>query len=91
LQEYSFEKYHSYRISFQEYSFQIKMPKCIIKECLNRTTLIIGDCKYCKKSFCSPHRLPEDHKCENLEECKKEHFQRNHALVMGGKLIKSKV
>ncbi len=23
-------------------------------------------CKYCKKPFCSFHRLPEDHKCESL-------------------------
>ena len=35
------------------------------------------DCKFCKNSFCGNHRLPEMHKCPNLDDCKKKAFDDN--------------
>jgi predicted nucleic acid binding AN1-type Zn finger protein len=41
--------------------------RCCIKDCIKYTSLI-GHCSYCKKQYCSLHRLPEDHLCDNLQE-----------------------
>ena len=41
--------------------------KCSLPVCKKKQS-IIGECKYCKKKFCSFHRLQEDHRCERLNE-----------------------
>ena len=53
-----------------------------MSDCFKRNALIVGDCKYCKKSFCLKHRLPECHSCQNLQACKDAHFEKNkNALI----------
>jgi len=37
----------------------------------------LGKCKYCNNIYCSEHRLPEDHKCINLDKCKEASFNIN--------------
>lgn len=44
------------------------MAKC--SECGKEISMPFR-CKFCGKTFCSKHRLPENHQCEGLEEYKK--------------------
>ncbi|KAL2255689.1 hypothetical protein VTK26DRAFT_2880 [Humicola hyalothermophila] len=55
------------------------MPKvkCSFEDCKAAARPISGDCDFCKGRFCNNHRLLEDHKCQNLEDCKREAFERN--------------
>jgi hypothetical protein len=51
--------------------------KCTFKECTGFAQRIVGDCGFCQGHFCGKHRLLEDHKCDGLEDCKKESHERN--------------
>ncbi|KAH6649930.1 hypothetical protein F5144DRAFT_27166 [Chaetomium tenue] len=55
------------------------MPKvkCSFEDCKFVAQRIVGDCTFCEGSFCKNHRLLEDHKCQNLEDCKREAFEQN--------------
>ncbi|KAL2142228.1 hypothetical protein VTI28DRAFT_1426 [Corynascus sepedonium] len=55
------------------------MPKvkCSFEDCKLAAQRIVGDCTFCQGSFCKNHRLLEDHKCQNLEDCKREAFEQN--------------
>jgi len=35
--------------------------------CNNKIIEIPRPCKYCKKCFCTEHRLPESHDCKDLK------------------------
>ena len=50
--------------------------------CKKKSALIIGDCKFCKKHFCTEHRLPESHRCECLHTCKLASFLKNKEKVL---------
>jgi len=50
---------------------------CNYKDCRDGAQRIVGDCGFCNGHFCGKHRLLEDHKCEGLEDCKKESHERN--------------
>jgi len=54
-----------------------KKIRCSFKECKDAAQRIVGDCGFCNGHFCGRHRLLEDHKCEGLEDCKKESHERN--------------
>jgi len=54
-----------------------KKQRCTFKECRDFAQRIIGDCAFCEGNFCGKHRLLEDHKCDGLEDCKKESHERN--------------
>ncbi|KAF2704157.1 hypothetical protein K504DRAFT_390863 [Pleomassaria siparia CBS 279.74] len=54
-----------------------KKIKCSFKECVRAAQRITGDCSFCDGKFCGSHRLLEDHRCEGLEDCKKESHERN--------------
>ncbi|EON66976.1 hypothetical protein W97_06092 [Coniosporium apollinis CBS 100218] len=54
-----------------------KKIRCSYKECKDAAQRIVGDCGFCNGHFCGKHRLLEDHKCEGLEDCKKESHERN--------------
>jgi len=41
------------------------MPQCEFPDCEQKEALPFR-CSYCGKSFCRKHRLPENHKCEQL-------------------------
>jgi predicted nucleic acid binding AN1-type Zn finger protein len=47
----------------------IKMGKnrCFLDDCKRKKEMIIGNCKYCNHIFCLKHRLPEEHKCSNID------------------------
>lgn len=54
-----------------------KKIRCSFKDCKDAAQRIVGDCGFCSGHFCGKHRLLEDHKCEGLEDCKKESHERN--------------
>ncbi|KAF2470472.1 AN1-type zinc finger protein [Lindgomyces ingoldianus] len=54
-----------------------KKIRCSFKDCRDAAQRIVGDCGFCDGHFCGKHRLLEDHKCEGLEDCKKESHERN--------------
>ncbi|KAF2752166.1 hypothetical protein M011DRAFT_473426 [Sporormia fimetaria CBS 119925] len=54
-----------------------KKIRCGFKDCKDAAQRIVGDCGFCQGHFCGKHRLLEDHKCEGLEDCKKESHERN--------------
>ena len=41
---------------------------CNYLDCKFKVMKLIGECKYCKGTFCTFHRLPEVHSCVKLEE-----------------------
>ncbi|KAF2728253.1 hypothetical protein EJ04DRAFT_528781 [Polyplosphaeria fusca] len=54
-----------------------KKVRCGFKECRDAAQRIVGDCGFCGGKYCGKHRLLEDHRCEGLEDCKKESHERN--------------
>lgn len=58
--------------------------KC--KLCENNALKLIGECKYCKSSYCSQHRMPEDHQCEFLDD-----FIRNKGMINKDLVITKKL
>lgn len=58
-----------------------RKPRCEVKECNVAAQLIAGDCAFCNGHFCGKHRLLEDHKCQGLEDCKKEAHDMNAAQL----------
>ncbi|KAF2007979.1 AN1-type zinc finger protein-like protein [Amniculicola lignicola CBS 123094] len=54
-----------------------KKIRCSFKQCRDAAQRIVGDCGFCDGHYCGKHRLLEDHKCEGLEDCKKESHERN--------------
>lgn len=54
-----------------------KKIRCSFKDCKDSAQRIVGDCGFCSGHFCGKHRMLEDHKCEGLENCKKESHERN--------------
>lgn len=65
--------------------------RCQYPTCNEKAILIVGDCRWCKSSFCHTHRLPESHQCINYSDCKKYSFDRNAELVGNMKCVSSKV
>ncbi|KAF3771084.1 hypothetical protein M406DRAFT_246769 [Cryphonectria parasitica EP155] len=53
-----------------------KKIRCSLADCKAEAQRIVGDCSFCEGHFCGKHRLLEDHKCEGLEDCKKESHDR---------------
>ncbi|KAI5180341.1 hypothetical protein NEOKW01_0645 [Nematocida sp. AWRm80] len=53
--------------------------KCALEECKNiaHSLAMALCCKFCKKSFCQRHFIPEEHVCENISVCKEEAAQDN--------------
>jgi ubiquitin C len=51
--------------------------RCDYEGCKNKRAAIIGDCCYCSLKYCTQHRLPELHKCDNLDACCKKAQKEN--------------
>ncbi|QLH09825.1 AN1-type zinc finger domain-containing protein [Candidatus Nitrosotenuis sp. DW1] len=49
------------------------MKKVDCAYCGNETELPF-ECNYCKDSFCSEHRLPEEHRCVKLSQIRAKRF-----------------
>ena len=59
---------------------------CKFGECtkkLKQSTFDLGFCKWCQRTYCNEHRLPEAHVCEGLTKCRKTSFDEN-AVKLGG-------
>lgn len=65
--------------------------KCFVPTCTDRPAKIVGDCKYCKNHFCSKHRLPESHQCDNIVSCRQASFEKNSSKLLGEKCVADKV
>lgn len=58
------------------------MVKCQCNGCTHKAVLLVGDCKYCSGHYCGSHRLPEDHHCSGMDECRKRHFEKNKKTLL---------
>ena len=47
-----------------------KKSQCKFSDCCDKISITIGACKWCSKSFCLKHRLPEAHLCNKFNDCK---------------------
>ncbi|KAI5188661.1 hypothetical protein NECID01_0274 [Nematocida sp. AWRm77] len=63
--------------------------KCAVQVCRNSAGSSISiSCKFCAKSFCTKHTLPEEHVCEQISLCKEEAAQENLKNLLGGSIRK---
>lgn len=62
-----------------------------MKACKAPIQPIVGECSFCTGKFCGKHRLLEDHKCEGLEDCKKESHERNAERLIKERTVVVKV
>lgn len=46
--------------------------RCTLKNCTALAAQIVGDCGFCQGRFCGKHRLPEEHECFGLPDCKRQ-------------------
>eukprot|EP01103_Thecamoeba_quadrilineata_P008763 TRINITY_DN18493_c0_g1_i1.p1 TRINITY_DN18493_c0_g1~~TRINITY_DN18493_c0_g1_i1.p1 ORF type:complete len:142 (-),score=20.59 TRINITY_DN18493_c0_g1_i1:30-455(-) len=65
--------------------------KCVYSGCTKRPALIIGDCRFCGKKYCSQHRLPETHNCHNISDCRNQSYEKNKEKLMREKCVGIKV
>merc|ERR1712167_398927 len=68
-----------------------KKGGCALEGCDGRVVMLVGDCKWCQKSFCQAHRLPEGHACPNMKDCKQSAFAINESKVGGMKCVAGKM
>lgn len=75
------------------YTFKILYNKkyCDLKECKLKRCRISGECRFCTFSFCATHKMPEEHSCTNLNQCKQEANQKNATQLENGKVQRSKI
>ena len=64
---------------------------CIDLECKQKKSLSVGYCKWCQKTFCVIHRLPESHNRSGYKNCKIQAFNLNKLKVDKGKCNGNKV
>jgi len=65
--------------------------KCCFEVCPKKIAVIVGDCKFCQKSFCTQHRLPEAHACPNIQACRQQSFDKNKEKLLREKCVGVKV
>ncbi|KAG0760559.1 hypothetical protein G6F16_008376 [Rhizopus arrhizus] len=68
-----------------------KKTRCAFQSCSEKPVKIIGNCRYCQSNFCVRHRLPEDHLCENLTNCKQAAYEKNSMKLLSERCVASKV
>ncbi|KAI8799422.1 hypothetical protein BJ742DRAFT_664237, partial [Cladochytrium replicatum] len=59
--------------------------------CNDKIVKVVGHCRYCELDFCSAHRLPEAHVCQNMQSCRQASFDKNAGKLLGEKCVASKV
>lgn len=64
--------------------------RCAVSECTDRVAKIVGDCRYCGLGYCSRHRLPESHACDNIQGCRQQSYEKNSSKLMGEKCVADK-
>ncbi|KAI0314272.1 hypothetical protein OF83DRAFT_1137626 [Amylostereum chailletii] len=61
------------------------------QQCNQAALRIVGQCSHCNAQFCSTHRLPEHHACNNMEDCRQEAFNRNKAKLESERTVSAKI
>jgi len=51
--------------------------RCTLRGCTVLAAQIVGDCGFCQGRFCGKHRLPEEHECFGLPDCKRQLREQN--------------
>jgi predicted nucleic acid binding AN1-type Zn finger protein len=66
--------------------------QCSMDSCQKKVVYqMIGKCKYCQLSFCQNHRLPENHCCLQLDDCREIKYQQNKNMVKNSVIRPSKL
>jgi ubiquitin C len=65
--------------------------RCAVTGCVDRVAKVVGDCRYCGHGYCSKHRLPESHECDNMQGCRQQSYEKNSSKLMGEKCVADKV
>ncbi|KII88606.1 hypothetical protein PLICRDRAFT_176176 [Plicaturopsis crispa FD-325 SS-3] len=60
-------------------------------QCSSAVLRIVGQCPHCQAQFCGSHRLPEHHRCQNLESCRQQAFEKNKARLTSEQTVPSKM
>ncbi|KAL6940811.1 hypothetical protein ACO0QE_004729 [Hanseniaspora vineae] len=68
-----------------------KKNRCALDDCNNVANKLVGHCQFCDNSFCSTHRLLENHKCAELQTCKQQLHKRNADKLNREQTIVSKI
>jgi len=64
---------------------------CAVDNCKLKLALIVGHCNHCNNDHCLKHRLPEDHKCQELINLQRKEHADNAAKLMAQKAQKTKI
>jgi len=64
---------------------------CNFDTCKCRIIKMIGHCRFCNNDHCLKHRLPEMHKCPNIDMCYEEEFNKNKRYVKNQKCVRLKI
>lgn len=65
--------------------------RCSVTGCVERVAKVVGECRYCGHGYCSRHRLPESHECDNMQGCRQQSYEKNSSKLMGEKCVADKV
>lgn len=72
-------------------SMRLPKGRCTMSGCVERAAKIVGDCRYCGHGYCSKHRLPESHECDNMQGCRQQSYEKNSSKLLGEKCVADKV
>ena len=65
-------------------------PKCFF--CSKKvSTYLANVCSYCNKNTCMAHRLPESHKCANIDKLNQDKHEQNKEQLLSNKVTTQKV
>lgn len=64
---------------------------CDFLGCNGKKLKLIGKCSYCSLIFCKSHRLPEEHACTGIQECKDRHKELLSKKLLNEKTVGKKI
>ncbi|KAI8919134.1 ubiquitin-related domain-containing protein [Powellomyces hirtus] len=68
-----------------------KSNRCKLTGCTDKVVKIVGQCRYCTQNFCAKHRLPEAHRCQEMETCRQAAQDRLAGKLLSEKCVAAKV
>ncbi|EAU88610.1 nuclear protein [Coprinopsis cinerea okayama7 len=60
-------------------------------QCSSAALRIVGSCPHCQAQFCGSHRLPEQHECTHLQDCRQQAFERNKTKLESERTVAAKI